>query len=342
MKYDIEKRRFLLKKYHEKKNIAMVQRAYRTKYVTGKAPSVHMIQNLIDKFDKLDIIENAPRFRQESDQKRKEAVNPIKKAIEENPQLSIKKTMQVAQTSYTTTRKILKEDLGLIPYKNRERQRLLPLDKIKRVEFARWFLSLPQYSCQYMICTDEAWFTLTPSLNIQNNRVWSDESPSAIHEKPLHDQKIMAFSAISSKKIYGIWFFESNVNGANYLEMLQNWFWRKHVNTVDYKKFIFQQDGARPHTTKAVQTWLHDKFGTKFISKEKWPPRSPDLNPCDFFLWGYLKERVYSPIPKNIEELKANIEREASKIPTKMLENTFFSFRNRLEKIILNNGEHFE
>ncbi|EFN60466.1 hypothetical protein EAG_00004, partial [Camponotus floridanus] len=25
----------------------------------------------------------------------------------------------------------------------------------------------------------------------------------------------------------------------------------------------------------------------------QWPPRSPDYNPCDFFLWGALKERIY-------------------------------------------------
>jgi len=25
----------------------------------------------------------------------------------------------------------------------------------------------------------------------------------------------------------------------------------------------------------------------------KWPPRSPDLTPLDYFMWGYLKERVY-------------------------------------------------
>ncbi|GBM35241.1 hypothetical protein AVEN_45510-1 [Araneus ventricosus] len=26
-----------------------------------------------------------------------------------------------------------------------------------------------------------------------------------------------------------------------------------------------------------------------------WPPRSPDLKPCDFFLWGYVKGKVYIP-----------------------------------------------
>ena len=120
------------------------------------------------------------------------------------------------------------------------------------MEFSNWFLKLPKYSCQYIICIDEAWFTLTPSLNIQNNRIWNDQSPSAINKKPLHDQKIMAFCEISAKKIYGIFFFESNVNRANYLEMLQNWFWPKHSRTELYKKNIFQQDGTRHHTTKAV------------------------------------------------------------------------------------------
>jgi hypothetical protein len=24
-----------------------------------------------------------------------------------------------------------------------------------------------------------------------------------------------------------------------------------------------------------------------------WPPRHPDLTPCDFFLWGFVKEAVY-------------------------------------------------
>ncbi|CAK1582351.1 unnamed protein product [Parnassius mnemosyne] len=38
-----------------------------------------------------------------------------------------------------------------------------------------------------------------------------------------------------------------------------------------------------------------------------WPARAPELNPLDFFYWGYLKENVYSkPIP-NIAELRQKI-----------------------------------
>ena len=34
-------------------------------------------------------------------------------------------------------------------------------------------------------------------------------------------------------------------------------------------------------------------------------PRSPDATPCDFFLWGYVKDQVYvPPLPASIPELK--------------------------------------
>jgi hypothetical protein len=39
-----------------------------------------------------------------------------------------------------------------------------------------------------------------------------------------------------------------------------------------------------------------------------WPPRFPDKIPCDFFLWGYVKDQVYFPtLPASIQELKVLI-----------------------------------
>jgi len=39
-----------------------------------------------------------------------------------------------------------------------------------------------------------------------------------------------------------------------------------------------------------------------------WSPRFPDLTVCDFFPWGYVKEKVYvPPLPTNLEELKIRI-----------------------------------
>jgi hypothetical protein len=38
-----------------------------------------------------------------------------------------------------------------------------------------------------------------------------------------------------------------------------------------------------------------------------WPLRSPDATPCDFFVWGYVKDQVYVPLPASIPELKVRI-----------------------------------
>ena len=35
----------------------------------------------------------------------------------------------------------------------------------------------------------------------------------------------------------------------------------------------------------------------------EWPPRSPDLTLCDFFLWGYLKNKVFSTPRQDIDVL---------------------------------------
>ena len=71
---------------------------------------------------------------------------------------------------------------------------------------------------------------------------------------------------------------------------------------------------------------MRSKFGDKFMDQKRWPPRSPDLNPCDFYLLGYLKARVYNPLPKTLDELKSNIKREIEKITKDDLKCVFFEF----------------
>ena len=68
--------------------------------------------------------------------------------------------------------------------------------------------------------------------------------------------------------------------------------------------------------------------------------RSPDLSPCDFFLWGYLKERVYRNRPKTLTELKIAIDQEIKLISQEMAKKVMESFRNRLLQCMENGGHH--
>jgi hypothetical protein len=223
------------------------------------------------------------------------------------------------------------------------KKRIFLVEKwFKRAEFATWALSSPESAIEWFIFSDEAWFTLEESVNKQNDRSWLSSRPQEEIERHLHSEKVMVWCAISVNRVFGPFFFDTTVNAANYLEMLKNFFWPKLLRTQEYKKYFFQQDGAPAHAATVVQNWLKSKFDDRFIEKSQWPPRSPDLNVCDFFLWGYLKARVYSPIPKTIEELKENIRREIQNIEKTTLKSVFENFKKRLDLVIQEKGGHIE
>ena len=275
-------------------------------------------------------------------EKRKNAENRLKILITDNPSLSTRKAASAIGISHETVRIIFKDDLHLKPYKIQECHELEPADLEKRLFFVHWFLRLPNETSRLFICSDEAYFTLTESLNKQNNRLWLESRPIDKIERPLYDEKVLVWCAISASKIYGPFYFEETVNQHNYLKMLQTFFLPKHLRTISYKQYYFEQDGATPHTSNIVQDWLRSKFSDRFIDKTQWPPRSPDLNPCDFYLWGHLKALVYNPLPKTINQLKANIEREIKKINREILESTFTNFKKRLNLLIEAKSGHFE
>ncbi|GFV91806.1 uncharacterized protein TNCV_2974781 [Trichonephila clavipes] len=72
----------------------------------------------------------------------------------------------------------------------------------------------------------------------------------------------------------------------------------------------FQQDGATCHTARATIDLLKDTFGDRLISRfgpVNWPPRSCDLTPLDYFLWGYVKSLVSADKPQTLDHLEDNI-----------------------------------
>lgn len=74
----------------------------------------------------------------------------------------------------------------------------------------------------------------------------------------------------------------------------------------------------------------------------EWPHRSPDLPPMDYFLWGYLKAKVFKTKPENIEELKERIRQECRLISAEVIRNVQNEFQYRVGHCQIVNGQHFE
>ncbi|GFU52631.1 transposable element Tcb1 transposase [Trichonephila clavipes] len=167
---------------------------------------------------------------------------------------------------------------------------------------------------------DEAHFWLNGYVNKQNCRIWSEAYSQVYVETPLHPEKLTVWCALWAGGIIGPYFFK-NVKGHNEL-------W-------------FQQDGATCHTARATIDLLKDTFGDRLISRfgpVNWPPRSCDLTPLDYFLWGYVKSLIYADKPQTLDHLEDNIRRVIADIRPQMLEKIFENWTSRLDYIRASRG----
>ena len=53
------------------------------------------------------------------------------------------------------------------------------------------------------------------------------------------------------------------------------------------------QDGATSHTSNLCQNKLKKLLGKRFIPKNAWPQKSPDLNPVNYHFWDSVQKMVY-------------------------------------------------
>ena len=123
-----------------------------------------------------------------------------------------------------------------------------------------------------------------------------------------------------TEMIFGLYFFERNVDGIAYLRMFNEFVFpqlAEHFNNQHwegrFRGLWWAQDGAPAHRLIAVRDRLNDVFGNNRViglgHDVEWPPRSPDITPCDFFCGGTLKIRYFQP-PRDIDDLRQKVIRE--------------------------------
>lgn len=277
-----------------------------------------------------------------------------------DPTISIRQATRVTGLCYESVRKVLKMH-KFRPYKMVILQELTDDDPDRRIEFCEIMTHKITTEPQLVknICfSDECTFYLNGKVNKQNCRYWSDVNPHLMREgHTQYPQKINVWAGIYGNSIVGPLFINHNLNGELYHDMLDNQIQPLIIHelenqldehgeqVLDENLLHFQQDGAPPHFTGPVRAWLNDNYPDHWIGRRgpiEWPPRSPDLTPLDFFLWGHLKSVIFKTQPQSIEELRGKIVQECRAIPPVTFENVRREFEDRLFYCLENNGQHFE
>lgn len=310
-------------------------------------PSESTINNLYNKFCEFGTVLDLPRSGRPKISY-EESTEPIMEILAENPKSTLTEIAAATGISPSCIRSRIKEDIGHKSYKLQVHQQLDEEDYDRRVEMADVLLPILQLPANKKLIyfSDEATFYVSGRVHKQNCRIWGYEKPTEVLEEPLHSPKVNVWCAMSEHEIIGPYFFEeSTVYGENYLAMLKDFLFPLLQQKRITKKIIFQQDGAPPHYAAEVRTWLNKKFPGKWIGRRgaiEWAPRSPDLTPLDFFLWGYLKQKVYKTPVKDLNQLCRRITEHVQLIEPETLKSVFSNIQKRLLLIQQNGGAHIE
>lgn len=209
------------------------------------------------------------------------------------------------------------------------------------------------------ICfTDESTFFVNGDVNVQNVRFWATENPHELFETHTqYPEKLNVWAGIFGSKLIGPFFLDGTLNGERYLELLQETIDPFLTNIVetevqlsgelvyDEEKITYQHDGCPAHFSRNVTTYLNENYPNRWIGRGgpiAWPPRSPDLTPLDFFLWGHLKSVIYKTQPTDLADLRQRIVHQCSLITPETLQKAREEFENRLYYCLQQNGGHFE
>lgn len=275
----------------------------------------------------------------------------ILNAIQDDPHISTRNLSRQIGISQSSVHRVIRRNL-LHPYHVQKVQELLPGDLVQRVNFCQFILHQDNNFQKKILFTDEATFTRRGITNLHNYHEYSDVNPHAI--TPRHFQrefKINVWMGIIDRYLIGPVVLPNRLNGENYLEFLQNTlpYLLDEVPLQLRLQHWFMHDGAPPHFSMNVRNFLNHQYPNRWIGRgnncpQRWPPRSPDLNKCDFFLWGTLKEFVYSSPVASQEELWNRIIHKCTSIRNnqQLLDRVDFNFRRRINLCVRENGDHFE
>ncbi|GFV06030.1 DUF4817 domain-containing protein [Trichonephila clavipes] len=206
----------------------------------------------------------------------------------------------------SSVRNILRRILQVYSYKLQSCQELLPADTAQREAFAKWAFSKMEQGPTWFLTSCGQMKLISRfmvSVNNHNCRIGATSNPREYTHKPLHSPKVTAWCGFTGSFIIGP-FFETQcpVNG---------WI-TETVNAQRYLKLL----------RETVVPGL--------------------IQRADFWLWGYLKSRVYLSGPSSLSELKDAILREVSSIHPDMLHSAVAGFVTRLECLLPCGGGHVE
>lgn len=313
MRYSREEKCFMFDIYRQTGSVTKALRRYRLQFPGRRAPSKKMFYRLKKKFFETGSLNRKKTIRPKTVLTEETEIDVLAyfRAYPQNALSDVVKELPVCRGSAHAVLKKYK----FRPYKLRRVQKLTPTQKGNRLLFCRQILEIIQTDVTFLdkiLWTDESSFSTSRGCHRQNKHHWSDSNSYQIQEIQFQGrQSVSVWCGLIGEHLLDPIIFDGSLTGQVYLNMLE----AEIEDQIDglplalSRHLIWHQDGAPPHNVIPVKMFLDGKY-LQWIGKSgtiRWPPNSPDLTPCDFFLWGHVKNIVYSTPCYSLDDLKIRI-----------------------------------
>jgi len=155
-----------------------------------------------------------------------------------------------------------------------------------------------------ILWSDEAVFHIGGFVSRHNCHYWAARDPEVMVEKMQNRPQVTVWCRMTATRVIGPYLLRDTMNAERYRQILEYYAWPIVSGWENVDELIFMHDGAPPHFALSVRALLDQKIPGRWLGRQEtheWPATSPDLTPCDFFLWEWGKEEVYRAKTRTME-----------------------------------------
>lgn len=292
-------------------------------------------------------IEDEPRSGRPSSAKSDENVTRVRDLVRSDRRLTVRMIAEELNLNHTSVHQILTNELEMrkicakmVPKNLSQDQK--DLRKERSLDFLESIENDPHF-LERVITGDESWvFEYDPETKRQSMEWHTSSSPRPKKARMSKSKiKCMLICFFDSHGIVHKEFVPQGqtVNQHFYREVLERL--RKRVLRVRPNikaNWVLHHDNAPCHTAISVMEFL----ASKNIPVAPQPPYSPDLSPCDFFLFPRLKNHLRGTHFGTLENIQSAVTDQLKIIPVAEFQQCYDDWKDRLQRCVASQGNYFE
>lgn len=316
----VEMKEFIVETHRACEDLKEVEKAFQVKFPERKVPNKETMYRYIRKFKATGSFSNGHTCK--SGRKRtvrcEENIEAVLTILQNYPERFSSRKNHIGMSSSSFNR-ITRLDLRWHPYKIQPRVPLTGKMCKARSDFCNWFVDYwdrDDSFSKHLVVGDLAEFSLNGFVSSRNIFEYVHRIPPKPEQPTNPQDKVFVWSGVCGNGfILGPYFFSQAPDETMYAQMFSDLtpkLTEKYKENFD--KLWWVQDGE---PTVILNQILNQSFHNHVIGRGRdiqWPSCSPDLTPCEYFLWGYLKHKVYRNSIESLPDLCDRITEEIETI----------------------------